>query len=204
MHKEGVGHRATRRDGIEEQVERVPPGAELDLGIRIERVVVDRLDQGALHQVGRAGDQHEQIGDAADRLIGVAHLVIDVDRPGGRDHTDEQADADQHLKAEGDKPHTLATNGGQRRSHRNPDRRDHHDQRLVTRVGKDHRDETECIYRLGEAVIGVEARIDGKGRRGGEQCGDRDNGAKDPTHHWSTYWLRFAAAPAASRASRSR
>ena len=27
---------------------------------------------------------------AADRLIGVAHLVIDVDRPGGRDHTDEQ------------------------------------------------------------------------------------------------------------------
>jgi hypothetical protein len=44
----------------------------------------------ALDHVGRASDQHEQVGDAADRLIGVANPVVDMDRAGRGDETDEQ------------------------------------------------------------------------------------------------------------------
>ena len=201
--QKNVGHRAAWRDGVQEQVEAVSAGAELDLGIWIERVVVDRLDHGPLDHVGGAGDENEEDGNAADRLIGVAHPIVDMDRAGRGDEPDEQPDTDQDLETEGDQAHASAAHAREDRAEPDPDRRDDHHQRLVARVAEDHRHHAKGVDRLGEAVIGVEARIDRQCGRGEEQGW---KGGKKPckrTHGVRSYWLR-AAAPAASRASRSR
>ncbi|MCW2338211.1 hypothetical protein M2337_002444 [Sphingobium sp. B2D3A] len=92
--KESVGHRATGRDRIQEKIEAVAASAELDLGVRIERIVIDRLDQRPLDHVRGAGHQDEQVRHTADRLIGISDPIIDMDRTGGCDQADEQADTD--------------------------------------------------------------------------------------------------------------
>jgi hypothetical protein len=134
--------------------------AKLQLGVGIGGVVVDHLGERPLHEIGGAGDQHDEIGHPADRLVGVADLVIDIDGAGGGDQPDEEADAEEHLETEADDPHTLAPNTCQHSPQRYADHRADHHQCLVARVGEDQRDEAERIDRLGKAVVGVEAGID--------------------------------------------
>src|SRR3546814_7620696 len=70
-------------------------------------------------------------------------------------------------------------------------------------MGKDHRDEPERIDGLVEPVIGVEAGLEcerGSGQQRDQGGGER--GKRTDTH--GRQRLRLAAAPAASRASRSR
>src|SRR3546814_13300190 len=70
-------------------------------------------------------------------------------------------------------------------------------------IGKDHRDEPERIDGLVEPVIGVEAGLEcerGSGQQRDQGGGER--GKRTDTHGPKRF--RLAAAPAASRASRSR
>ncbi len=177
--KEGVGHRAARGDCVEEEIERVPARAKLDLAVGIERVVVDRLHQRTFDEIGGAGNQHKQVGNAPDRLIGITHLVIDMDRSGGRDHPGEKPDPDQHLEAERDHPHALAPYAGKNRAQSDARGRNHHDKRFIARIGENQCDQPECIHRLGKAVIGVEAGVDRPCRGRGPQHGKGQQQAKD-------------------------
>src|SRR3546814_9981441 len=90
--------RPSRANSVQEQVEAVAAGAELELGIGIDGIVVNRLSDRALNHVGDARDQHDQVRDVANGLIGVADPVVDMDGARGRDHADEETDADERLK----------------------------------------------------------------------------------------------------------
>src|SRR3546814_2117994 len=74
--------RPSRANSVQEQVEAVAAGAELELGIGIDGIVVNRLSDRALHHVGDARDQHDQVRDVANGLIGVAD-------PRSEEHTSE-------------------------------------------------------------------------------------------------------------------
>ena len=178
----------------------MPAGAELELGIGIERIVVDRLGDRAFHHVGDAGHEHDQVRHVADRLIGIADTVVDMDRSRRRDEADEEADADERLEAEGDDAHAVAAHAREERAERDAGDGDDHHQRLVARVGENHRDKAERVDRLVEPVIGVEARLERQRGSGNEREGGGERGREGRAHGGQ----RLAAAPAASRASRSR
>src|SRR3546814_8771055 len=50
--EEAVSHRPSRANSVQEQVEAVAAGAELELGIGFDGIVVNRLSDRALHRVG--------------------------------------------------------------------------------------------------------------------------------------------------------
>lgn len=65
---------------------------------------------------------------------------------------------------------------GERRAQADADRRDNQHQRLVGRIGKDHRYQAERIDRLGEAVIDVEAGLDSERRGCSDERGEGGEG----------------------------
>ena len=156
--------------------------AELQLGMGIERIVVDRLGQRPFHHVGDACHQHDEVGDIAHRLIGIADAVIDMDRAGSCDQADEHADPDQHLESEGDKPHARAAHHGEDCAQRHADHCHDQHQRLVARIGKDHRDEAKGVDRLCKAVIAVETGFQSKGRLSEGKAGQDRNQTNDKAH----------------------
>ena len=93
-------------------------GAKFQLGIGIKTIVIDGFCKRPFHQIGDACDQDDQVGHVADCLIGIAHPVIDMDGTGRGDQTDKKANTHQHLEAEPDKAHALATNGSQHHAQR--------------------------------------------------------------------------------------
>src|SRR3546814_5045650 len=67
------------------------------------------------------------------------------------------------------------------------DRRYDHHQCLVARIAEDHRDEAEGVDRLGEPVIGVEARIDRERGRSEKEGGEGGNRPREPAHVIRSY-----------------